>query len=279
MSARRRLQVHEWIAIDLNTQQDFCEPGGRHPMANLSQVLPALRRMMAWVKWHGIPLVSSMDSHRTTEMSRSGHPICCFDGSNGQRKVRFTMVRRHLRVEFDNTFAVPIDPFKTHQQLLFRQRTDDLLSNPKAERFLNQALTREFLLFGNSLELAVKALALGLLAQDKKVAIVTDACGVWNRDEADLAIRQMETKGARITTVAEVTAQRPPLRMAYHRLPLAEAASHGHPNGNGHALPTQPHLLNGNGIHKTNGRIDARANAQTNAPMNGHTNGNGQLPH
>ena len=152
-------------------------------MANLSRVMPALRRMMAWVKWHGVPLVSSLDSHRETEMSKSGHPICCIDGSSGQRKLGFTMVRRHLRVEFDNTLAIPIDPFDTHQQLLFRQRTADLLSNPKAERFLTQVPALEFLLFGNSLELAVKALALGLLTREKKVAIVTDACGVWGADD------------------------------------------------------------------------------------------------
>lgn len=270
MIARRKQRTYDWVAIDLNTQQDFCEPGGRHPMANLAQVLPALRQMMAWVKWHGIPLVSSMDSHRATEMSDSGYPICCFDGSHGQRKVGFTMVRRHLRVEFDNTLAIPLDPFETHQQLLFRQRTDDLLSNPKAERFLNQVPTREFLVFGNSLELAVKALTLGLLTQDKKVAIVTDACGVWNRDEADLAVRLLEAKGARITTVAEVTAQRPHERTAYHRMPEVgeRNSTNGHGNGNGHS-PKQrssaSHLakFNGNKTHN----------------MNGQSNGNGRLPH
>lgn len=262
MSNRRRPRSYDWVAIDLNTQYDFCEPEGRHPMANLPHVMPAWRRMMAWVKWHGVPLVSSMDSHRTTEMNDSGYPICCIDGSSGQRKLRFTMTRRYLCVEFDNTLAIPIDPFETHQQLLFRQRTADLLTNPKAERFLTQVPVREFLLFGNSLELAVKALALGLLTRAKNVAIVTDACGVWECEEANLAIRQLEAKGARITTVAEVTAQRPRQRIAYHRLPVL---ANGFP-GSGHARPEhashQP-FLNGNGTSKSHGAA----------------NTNGQLPH
>lgn len=249
-------------------------------MANLAQVLPPLRRMMAWIKWHGIPLVSSMDSHRATEVSDSGYPICCFDGSNGQRKLDFTLVRRYIRVEFDNTLSIPLDPFETHQQLLFRQRTDDLLSNPKAERFLNQVPTDEFLVFGNSLELAVKALALGLLTQDKKVAVVADACGVWNRDEADLAIRLLEAKGARITSVAEVTAQRPQERVAYHRIP--EIAERPGANGHGNGLSTKqrkPRVA----LPKINGVMHHHANGQPNGNGhtngNGHVNGNGQLPH
>lgn len=224
MQVRRRTRTYEWVAVDINTQRDFSDRSGQHPIANLAQVLPAWRRLWAWIKWHGVPLVSSMDSHRVTEMGSHGHPVCCIDGSAGQRKLPFTMARRHLRVEFDNTLAVPLEPFETYQQILFRQRTDDLLSNPKAERFLNQVSTREFLVFGNVLELSVKAVALGLLTQEKKVAIVVDACGVWNADEADLAIRQLGAKGARITNVAEITARRPHERRMYHRL----SESNGH---------------------------------------------------
>jgi hypothetical protein len=126
------------------------------------------------------------------------------DGSKGQRKIDYTLFPLCQLIEVDNTLALPRDLFARCQQVIFRQRGEDLLGNPKADRFLSQLPSREFIIFGNTTEGAVKALALGLVAREKPVTVVADACGYWSRSAADLALRQIQAKGGCITIVNEL---------------------------------------------------------------------------
>jgi len=215
------------VTVDLNTQKDFCDATGSAPVANVATLIPALRRVIAWIKRNDVPMVSSVDSHRPSEIAMRGGPHFCVDGTIGQRKVEFTVFPRCTRLEVDNTFSVPLDLFDSYQQIIFRKRTDDLLSNPKADRFLTQLPAGEFLLFGNALESAVKALALGLLAREKRVSVVHDACGYWSLSSADLALRQMCAKGARVITVDELLARKLPRDHRYSVRRLGVAVING----------------------------------------------------
>jgi len=220
MLGRQNGRVFECVVVDLNTQRDFCEPNGAQPVDNAADLIPALRRVIAWARRNYAPTVSSVESHRSTELSDSGYPICCLDGSSGQRKMTFTLFPKRASVEIDNTFTIPINVFRRYQQVIFRKRTDDLLANPKADRLLTQLPVKELIVFGTALETSVKALVLALLARDKRVTVVVDACGYWHKPTADLALRQMEAKGARIITVDELLRRKLDrhLRVWYHPL-------------------------------------------------------------
>ena len=196
------------IVVDLNTQWDFCSPSGASPVANVDEFIPALRRTMAWVKRNCPPVISSIESCRRSEVGDNPRLACCIDGTGGQRKIEFTLFAPCTNVEVDNTLACPIDLFNRYRQLIFRKRTEDLLGNPKADRMFTQLAPKEFILFGVGIERAIKSLALGLLARNKRVTIVVDASGYWNRSTADLAIKQMIAKGARIITVNELRARK-----------------------------------------------------------------------
>lgn len=264
MIGRGNGREFECVTIDLNTQVDFCAPQGAYPVANLDDLLPALRRVIAWAKRNYAPIVSSLDSHRPCDLPQDNRPIHCLDGSTGQHKIPFTVFPQCAQIEVDNTLSIPLDLFGRHQQVVFRLRTDDLLTNPKADRFLTQLPVGEFIVFGNCAECSVKALVLGLLARHKNVAVVKDACGYWNEAYADLALRQMAAKGARLITVDELRARK--LSREY-RYAVASARRNGRdgrvrrdsgPNGNGrHALPSR---------HRTGER----------GPSSDHPGGNGQ---
>lgn len=218
MLGRQNGRVFECVVVDLNTQRDFCDPDGAQPVDNTEELIPALRRVIAWARRNYAPTVSSVESHRSSELSDSGYPICCLDGSNGQRKMPFTLFPKRAIVEIDNTLAIPTNVFRRYQQVIFRKRTDDLLANPKADRLLTQLPVKELIVFGTGLETSVKALVLALLARDKCVTVVVDACGYWHKPTADLALRQMEAKGARIITVDELLRRKldRQLRVWYH---------------------------------------------------------------
>ncbi|MCH8146792.1 MAG: isochorismatase family protein [Planctomycetes bacterium] len=217
MITRSNAPEFEFVVVDMNTQTDFCSISGAHPVSNRESLIPALRRVIAWTKRNGVPIVSSVDSHRVRDIRRSDFPPCCVDGSNGQTKVGFTILPRSARVEVDNTLSVPLNLFSTFQQLLFRMRDGDLLSNPKADRFLTQLPTARFLVIGNVLEQAVKTLVLGLLTRHKDVAVIADACGYWNEPTGDLAIRQMVVKGATVISVDDLLLNKLTERRRYRR--------------------------------------------------------------
>ena len=196
MAGPRRGRVYECVVIDVNTQKDFCDRSGAFPVANIAELIPAMRRVMAWTRRNHAPVVSTVESHRPRELSDNGHPIYCVDGSPGQQKIAFTVLPLRIVVEVDNTCTVPSDLFQHWQQVLFRKRTDDLLANPKADCLLTILPVQEYILFGTGLECSIKALALALLAREKSVTVVSDACGYWNRVAAELALRQVAAKGA-----------------------------------------------------------------------------------
>lgn len=260
MIARRNGRAFECVVLDINTQRDFCDAGGAFPVANAHELIPQLRHMIAWTKRNCAPIVSSIESHRPFELSDSGYPIHCVDGSSGQHKLDFTVLPLHARVEVDNTLSVPFDLFGQYQQVIFRKRTDDLLGNPKADRLLSYLPVREYILFGTGAECSVKALALALLARGKRVSVIVDACGFWNRATADLALRQVSAKGARLVTVCELLSRKLDRRYRYRvtvRLSTSHLGAVRHPGPpspnchtqNGHAqsslpLPPNPARLN-----------------------------------
>lgn len=204
MSGRKHAGSIDCVAIDLNTQFDFCDVNGAYPVANASQLTLALREVMHWAIRHHIPVVSSLDSHRRWEITRENVPVHCVDGTAGQRKLDFTMLDPHKMIEGDNTLWVPIDLFTTMRQVIFRKRTRDFFANPKADRFLTQLQTQQYVVFGNGLESSVKNVALGLLTRHRKVSVVVDACGYWDKTEAELSLRQMEAKGVELITVSSL---------------------------------------------------------------------------
>ncbi len=219
MGARYNGRVYECVLVDLNTQRDLCAADGACPVTNHLELILALRRVIAWTKRNYAPIISSIESHRRWELSDFTSPgVCCVDGTEGQRKIDFTILPQCARIEADNTLAVPLDLFGRYQQVIFRKRSDDLLENPKADRFLTQLPVREFIVFGNGLEGAVKSLVLSLLAREKRATVLCDACGYWNKATAELALRQIAAKGAGIMTVDELLARK---LDRLHRYPIA----------------------------------------------------------
>ena len=266
MIRRGKSWAPECVLIDLNTQHDFCAREGADPVANLEALLPALRRVIAWAKRNHAPLVSSLNSHRLHELNNDDkeHHQHCLEGSPGQQKVAFTLMASHARVDVDNTLCMPIDLFRQHQQVIFRERADNLLGNPKADRFLTELQAREYLIFGSGIECSVKSLTLGLLAREKQVSVIVDACGYWNRAQADFALRQMAAKGADLLTIQQLSARRLARQHRYLVRLTVETPTNGKRNGNGRTgLGLKPPAeearpSNGNGKEESRTRIRAR---------------------
>lgn len=184
------------ILIDIDTQKDFLLVSGKACVKNHRRVLANIRRMMAWARINNIPIISTAEVY----VNHNGEsvPGYCIDGTDGQRKVHYTLVNNRISFTADGNTDLPRDIFRRYNQIILHKRCVDPFDEPRIDRLLSEVKANEFILVGTSLEGAIKATALGLLQRGKKVTIVIDATGSHNIGDAKLAIRKMETKGAKV---------------------------------------------------------------------------------
>ena len=190
------------VLIDIDTQRDFLLADGKACIRNHRRVLAHIRRMMAWARAASIPILSTAeifpDNNGESEFKY------CIDGTNGQRKVRYTLVNKRACLSADNSMDLPREMLRTHNQIVLHKRCIDPFDEPRIDRLLSEIHANEFILIGVSAEAAVKSTALGLLQRLKSVTIVVDAVRSHHKNEAHLAFRKMEAKGAKLTETRKV---------------------------------------------------------------------------
>ncbi len=195
--ARRRQ-----VLIDVDTQKDFLLARGKACIRNHRRVLGHIRRVMAWARVRSIPIISIAEVH--PDNNGESEFYCCIDGTEGQRKVRYTLVSNRVCFPADGHTDLPRDMLRQYRQIILHKRCVDPFDEPRIDRLLSEMKANEFVLIGAAAEGAVKATALGLLQRGKRVTVVTDAVGSHNKREAKLALRKMEAKGAKLVETKRV---------------------------------------------------------------------------
>ena len=184
------------IVIDIDTQRDFLLAQGKACIRNHRRVLAHIRRVMAWARAHHVPIISTAEVYPNNNGDNSiGY---CIDGTDGQKKIRYTLFNDRVSFAADGNTDLPRDMLRQHRQIILHKRCVDPFDEPRIDRLLSEVRANEFILVGASLEGAVKMTALGLLQRGKKVTIIVDAVGTHNNKDAKLALRKMETKGAKL---------------------------------------------------------------------------------
>jgi nicotinamidase-related amidase len=191
-NARRRR-----ILIDISTQKDFFLATGKACIRNHRRVLRNVRRMVAWARRRGIPVISTCQVYPGNNGDNVFH--YCIDGTEGQKKISYTLLNNRASFPADGDMNLPGDLLRCYQQVILHKRSNDPFDEPRIERLLTEIRAGEFILIGAEAEGAVKATALGLLQRKKKVCVVTDAVGSRDKNEAELSFRKMKAKGAKLT--------------------------------------------------------------------------------
>ena len=183
------------ILIDINTQRDFLLADGKACIRNHRRILAHIRRVMAWARCRDIPVISTAEVYPNNNGSAINY---CIDGTDGQKKIRYTLLDNRVSFPADGSTDLPRDMLRQYRQVILHKRCVDPFDEPRIDRLLSEVRANEFILVGASAEGAVVATALGLLQRGKKVTVVVDAIGSHSKREAKLALRKMEAKGARM---------------------------------------------------------------------------------
>jgi len=187
------------VLIDINTQRDFLLAGGKACIRNHRRVLAHIRRVMAWARRRNIPVISTCDVYPNGNGNDDNSMIdYCLDGTEGQRKIHYTLLSDRISFPADGNTDLPRDMLRRYRQVILYKRCVDPFDEPRIDRLLSELRANEFIIIGTDVEGAVKATVLGLLQRGKKVTVVFDALGSHDKREADMALRKMEAKGAKL---------------------------------------------------------------------------------
>lgn len=182
------------ILIDVDTQQDFFLADGKMCVRNHRRVLANIRRVMAWARREHIRVVSTALVHHPDDH----HDPYCLIGTEGVKKLRYTLRHRHVIFDADDNTDLPREEVHDSEQIVLYKRTVDPFDEPRAERMLTETKANEFIVIGGPTETAVLATVLGLLIRQKNVVLVYDAVGSLDKGAAEVALRKMQAKGAKL---------------------------------------------------------------------------------
>ena len=187
------------VLIDVDTQKDLLMADGTACIKNHRRILMNIRRMYAWARIKHIKVVSTV----LCKPGRNGDNFC-ITGTNGQKKVSYTLRNKRISYQADDSTDLSRDLFTRVDQIILSKRCANPFEEPRAERLLSELKADEFIVIGAVAETTVAATVLGLLQRGKRVVVLTDAIGVFDRHSAEVAFRKMKAKGAILVETKDI---------------------------------------------------------------------------
>jgi len=190
------------FVVDVDTQKHFFLNSSKVCVWNHRLVLTNIMRVIRWAHLGNIHMIS-------TVQILNGYAKLLFNGTEGQKKIRHTLWRRYI--SFDATDCTDLLPgiFEEYEQVVFCKRCFDPFAEPRVDRMLSESAADEFILVGAATEGAIKATALGLLARHKKVTVLIDAIGSYNKIVGRQTLRLLRERGAKLTNTESLLASSP----------------------------------------------------------------------
>lgn len=186
------------ILVDVGTQRDLFTADGKACIRNHRRILANIRRVMAWVRRDHIRVISTVQLFNGNGNGNGYKHPYCLAGTDGARKIRYTQLGHCLEFASDGYTDFARDIFEQYDQVIQEIRSDDPFEEPRADRILSEVKATDFLVIGGPAETTVKYMVLGLLLRRKNVTVLTDAVGSIEKHASEIALRQMQAKGARL---------------------------------------------------------------------------------
>ena len=102
------------ILIDIDTQRDFLLVSGRACIRNHRRVLANIRRVMAWARSQQVPIISTAEVYSND--NGNGEHGYCLDGTDGQKKIHYTLLKNRITLVADGNTDLPRDILRQYRQ-------------------------------------------------------------------------------------------------------------------------------------------------------------------
>lgn len=194
------------VFVDVDTQADFMLPDGKFYVPGAEKIIPNLKRLMRFAEEHGIPVVSSADTHAPDDPEFRQFPPHCVKGTPGQEKIPETLLPRRRVIPNQKQPLPGDDDFaRCHQWILEKQKFD-LFTNVNAASLFERLSAGRFVVFGVATEYCVRADTLSLLRTGRPVVLVTDAIQGVDPDSSEATLAELQDAGAQLVNTQELLA-------------------------------------------------------------------------
>ena len=258
-SRRRKARKLTRVFIDVDTQRDSMYPHGAAYFSRAAQIAPSVAKLFSCARSRGYPVIST--TMCTRENGNGAHSNGCREGTDGQKKPAFALLAKRMSFSACGDTDLPVGLLRKCQQVVIAKRGTDPFEQPRFDRLLTETKATEYVVFGLATERAVKYTVLGLLARGRQVKLVIDATAGRDEAQAQMAVRKMIAKGARIITARELA---PNMQPRANLQALLGGNGNGNGKGNGH---------NGNG---KKAKVLAGGNGNGKKSRSSAGNGNGK---
>lgn len=196
--------MSEVAFLDVDTQVDFMNPGGKLYAQGAEAIKPQLAQLVELARAQQIPLVSSVDAHAEDDPEFEQWPPHAVVGTPGQAKIDETLTGDERYVPNQPGAELP-DPGRCH--VVLEKQALPVFQNQHAEAVFAATGASRFVVFGVVTECCVKEAVLGLLARGYQVEVVEDA--IWPIEPAggEAALAEMTAQGATRVKTADILAQ------------------------------------------------------------------------
>lgn len=191
------------VLINVDIQKDLFTANGRSCVRNHRRVLTNVRRICAWARKQNIKVINTAITYSNGHHDK--HQFCK-DGSEGAQIISYAKRNRFIRYEADGYNDLPRNVFLDYDQVILEKKTANPFNEPRAERMLTELAVDEIIVVGAITEDSVFDTVMGLLQRGKKVSVVADAVGGCNKDAAEMALKKMSAKGAKLIEAKDLVA-------------------------------------------------------------------------
>ena len=196
----------DFVFWEVDVQADFMLPGGKLYVPGAEKLLPNIRKLTDAARHNEVFLVSHGCFHPAGDPEFQQFPPHCLKGTPGAEFVPEALTDKFARVENRATDKLPDDLSKV-QQIVLEKQTLDIFQTHHADALVERLGDKpEFVVFGVVTEYCVSCAAKGLLARNRRVAIVTDAIETLDPQVGAKTISDLKTLGARVVTTEEALA-------------------------------------------------------------------------
>ncbi len=180
------------VFFDVDTQLDFLSPAGALYVPGAERIASSLAALTTFAAAHHIQIVSSIDTHSENDPEFELWKPHCVRGTYGHQKFSGTLL-----------------PRPSSLQVLFEKDTIDFFARPEVHRLLATFQPERFVVYGLVTEYCVRSAAMGLLARNVRVELVTDAIKSLHAAEERLVLEQFQTQGGHLVTADKILSSSP----------------------------------------------------------------------
>jgi nicotinamidase/pyrazinamidase len=190
------------VFFDVDTQLDFVNPSGALYVPGAEAIVDRVAVLNHWAASHGIPVISTMDTHTPDDPEFRDWPPHCIAGTPGQRKPPSTLLEK--RVVVPNTPGLP--DLEDAQQILLEKQALDCFTNVNLPALLDRLGAERCVVYGVVTELCVRYAAFGRLESGRRVELVTDAIKELDPTVGATMIVDFIAAGGALTTTEQLQA-------------------------------------------------------------------------